>query len=108
MEVWDHDEVIEGGNYMTEQGWKEARRLGRHTIGSNVFRFFEAPCGGRIELAADMDRVDKSFKTRGVGQGSASPPLDVEVPRRCTGPPLTAAVSPDYLRMRLNCSNSSS
>jgi catechol 2,3-dioxygenase-like lactoylglutathione lyase family enzyme len=64
MEVWDHDEVIEGGNYMTEQGWKEARRLGRHTIGSNVFRFFQAPCGGRIELAADMDRVDKSFKTR--------------------------------------------
>ena len=64
LEVWDHDEVIEGGNFMTEQGWKEARRLGRHTIGSNVFRFFQAPCGGRIEYAADMDRVDKSFKTR--------------------------------------------
>jgi catechol 2,3-dioxygenase-like lactoylglutathione lyase family enzyme len=64
MEVWDHDEVIEGGNHMTDQGWKEARRLGRHTIGSNVFRFFHAPCGGRIELAADMDRIDKSFKTR--------------------------------------------
>jgi hypothetical protein len=64
MEVWDHDEVIEGGNYLTEQNWKEARRLGRHTIGSNVFRFFQAPCGGRIELAADMDRIDKSFKTR--------------------------------------------
>ena len=64
MEVWDHDEVIEGGNYMTEQGWKEARRLGRHTIGSNVFRFFHAPCGGRIEFASDMDRMDKSFKTR--------------------------------------------
>ncbi len=64
MEVWDHDEVIEGGNFMTEQGWKEARRLGRHTIGSNVFRFFHAPCGGRIEFAFDMDRMDKSFKTR--------------------------------------------
>jgi hypothetical protein len=64
LEVWDHDEVIEGGNYMTDQGWKEARRLGRHTIGSNVFRFFQAPCGGRIEFAADMDRIDKSFKTR--------------------------------------------
>jgi catechol 2,3-dioxygenase-like lactoylglutathione lyase family enzyme len=64
LEVWDHDEVIEGGNFMTDQGWKEARRLGRHTIGSNVFRFFQAPCGGRIEFAADMDRIDKSFKTR--------------------------------------------
>jgi catechol-2,3-dioxygenase len=64
MEVWDHDEVIEGGNYMTEQGWKESRRYGRHTIGSNVFRFFQSPCGGRLEFASDMDRMDKSFKTR--------------------------------------------
>jgi catechol 2,3-dioxygenase-like lactoylglutathione lyase family enzyme len=64
LEVRDHDEVIEGGNFLTEQGWKESRRLGRHTLGSNVFRFFHSPCGGRIELAHDMDRMDKSFKTR--------------------------------------------
>jgi catechol 2,3-dioxygenase-like lactoylglutathione lyase family enzyme len=64
LEVRDHDEVIEGGNFMTDAGWKESRRLGRHTLGSNVFRFFHSPCGGRIELAHDMDRMDKSFKTR--------------------------------------------
>ncbi len=64
IEVRDFDEVIEAGNFMTEQGWKESRRLGRHTLGSNVFRFIQAPCGGRIEFAHDMDRMDKSWKTR--------------------------------------------
>jgi catechol 2,3-dioxygenase-like lactoylglutathione lyase family enzyme len=62
-EVRDIDEVIEGGNYMLAQGWEEARVLGRHTVGSNVFRFFHAPCGGRVEYAADMSRVDESYET---------------------------------------------
>lgn len=62
-EVAGFDDVIEGGNHMIERGWREARRLGRHTIGSNVFRFIHAPCGGRVELAADMDRVDGSYGT---------------------------------------------
>jgi catechol 2,3-dioxygenase-like lactoylglutathione lyase family enzyme len=60
-EVANFDEVVEGGNHMVACGWKEARRLGRHTIGSNVFRFFHAPCGGRVEYAADMDRVDEGY-----------------------------------------------
>ncbi|WP_030611421.1 VOC family protein [Streptomyces fulvoviolaceus] len=63
-EVPGFDDVIEGGNHMIERGWREARRLGRHTIGSNVFRFLHAPCGGRVEYAADMDRVDASYETR--------------------------------------------
>lgn len=60
-EVSNFDEVVEGGNHMVGSGWKESRRFGRHTIGSNVFRFFMAPCGGRVELAADMDRVDDTY-----------------------------------------------
>jgi catechol 2,3-dioxygenase-like lactoylglutathione lyase family enzyme len=64
VEVRDFDEVIEAGNYMTDRGWKESRRLGRHTLGSNVFRFFNSPCGGRIEFAHDMDRMDKNWQTR--------------------------------------------
>ncbi|MCX4766520.1 VOC family protein [Streptomyces sp. NBC_01275] len=63
-EVPGFDDVIEGGNFMIEKGWREARRLGRHTVGSNVFRFLHAPCGGRVEYAADMDRVDDTFETR--------------------------------------------
>lgn len=63
-EVSGFDDVIEGGNHMLEKGWREARRLGRHTVGSNVFRFIHCPAGGRVELAADMDRVDDSYETR--------------------------------------------
>lgn len=63
-EVGSFDEVIVGANQMIERGWHEARRLGRHTIGSNVFRFIHAPCGGRVEFAADMDRVDDTYPTR--------------------------------------------
>ncbi|GAA5034312.1 VOC family protein [Microbacterium fluvii] len=60
-EVSGFDDVIEGGNHMIQKGWREARRLGRHTVGSNVFRFIHNPAGGRVELAADMDRVDDSY-----------------------------------------------
>jgi hypothetical protein len=60
-EVASLDEVIVGANDMIDRGWHEARRLGRHTVGSNIFRFIHAPCGGRVEFAADMDRVDESY-----------------------------------------------
>jgi catechol 2,3-dioxygenase-like lactoylglutathione lyase family enzyme len=63
-EVAGFDDVIEGANHMIEKGWRESRRLGRHTIGSNVFRFIQSPAGGRVEYAADMDRVDESYETR--------------------------------------------
>jgi catechol 2,3-dioxygenase-like lactoylglutathione lyase family enzyme len=61
FEVARIDEVIVGANDMIEKGWHEARRLGRHTVGSNIFRFIHAPCGGRVEFAADMDRVDENY-----------------------------------------------
>lgn len=64
LEVRDFDEVMEGGNYMIEQRWQESRVAGRHKLGSNIYRFFRCPAGGRIEFAADMDRMDKSFDTR--------------------------------------------
>lgn len=64
FEVPGFDDVVEGGNYMIERGWHEGRRLGRHTVGSNVFRFLASPAGGRAEYAADMDRVDESYGTR--------------------------------------------
>jgi catechol 2,3-dioxygenase-like lactoylglutathione lyase family enzyme len=64
FEVPDFDNVIRGGEYMAAQGWKESRRLGRHLMGSNIFRFFHSPCGGRIEFAADMDRMDRDFQPR--------------------------------------------
>ena len=64
FEVLDFDNVVRAGEYMAARGWKESRRLGRHIMGSNVFRFFHSPCGGRIEFAADMDRMNKDFESR--------------------------------------------
>ncbi|EPX82872.1 Glyoxalase/Bleomycin resistance protein/Dioxygenase superfamily [Rubellimicrobium thermophilum DSM 16684] len=64
VELWDFDAVMEAGNRMIEAGWKESRRPGRHRLGSNVYRFVHAPCGGRLEFVADMDRMDKDWQTR--------------------------------------------
>ncbi|MDE1150523.1 MAG: VOC family protein [Azospirillaceae bacterium] len=64
FEARDFDEVVEGGNHLVEKGWKEARRLGRHTLGSNVFRFFHTPIGCRFEYVSDMDKVEKGIPTR--------------------------------------------
>ncbi len=75
-EVSGFDDVIEGGNHMIEKGWREARRLGRHTVGSNVFRFIHNPAGGRVEYAADMDRVDEGYGTR---VHAATPPHHIWV-----------------------------
>jgi catechol 2,3-dioxygenase-like lactoylglutathione lyase family enzyme len=62
-ECRDFDEVIEGGNFMLGKGWEEARYVGRHQVGSNIYRFFYAPSGGRVEYVCDMTRVDESYET---------------------------------------------
>lgn len=62
-ECRDFDEVIEGGNYMLAKEWEEARYLGRHQVGSNIYRFFYTPSGGRVEYVCDMTRVDETYET---------------------------------------------
>lgn len=64
LELPNFDTVMEAGNHMITQGWKESRRVGRHKLGSNIYRFIHAPFGGRIEFVADMDRMDKSWETK--------------------------------------------
>ena len=64
VELRSFDEVLQAGNRMVDRGWKESRVLGRHLLGSNLYRFFHSPAGGRMEFVTDMDRMDKSFVTR--------------------------------------------
>jgi catechol 2,3-dioxygenase-like lactoylglutathione lyase family enzyme len=87
-ECRDFDEVIEGGNYMLAQGWEEARYLGRHQIGSNVYRFFYTPSGGRCEYVCDMTRVDETYETPRIWEQSPphhiwllKPPKESERPK---------------------------
>lgn len=64
VELRNFDELVQAGNAMIDEGWKESRSMGRHLLGSNIYRFFHSPAGGRIEFIHDMDRMDKTFETR--------------------------------------------
>jgi catechol 2,3-dioxygenase-like lactoylglutathione lyase family enzyme len=59
--VTDFNEVMIGGQAMIEAGWESRLGPGRHVIGSNYFWYFHSPCGGAMELTADMDRADDDW-----------------------------------------------
>lgn len=62
--VDDFNDVVLGGKAMLERGWSPKIGPGRHLIGSNYFWYFESPCGGAMELTADMDRADDDWDVR--------------------------------------------
>ena len=64
FEVRDIDEIILGGKFMMGRGWKPNTSVGRHILGSNLFWYFNNPCGGRTEYYADMDQMDDQWKPR--------------------------------------------
>jgi hypothetical protein len=64
LEMCDLDALIAAGNHMIDRRWRESRVLGRHRLGSNLYRFFVSPAGGRLEFEHDMDRLDERFQTR--------------------------------------------
>ena len=64
FEVRDIDEIILGGKFMMGRGWKPNTSVGRHILGSNLFWYFDNPCGGRTEYYADMDQMDDDWKPR--------------------------------------------
>jgi catechol 2,3-dioxygenase-like lactoylglutathione lyase family enzyme len=64
FEVRDFDEIIFGGKNMRQKGWTPFSPPGRHILGSNLFWYFDNPCGGKVEYFADMDVMDDEFKTR--------------------------------------------
>jgi catechol 2,3-dioxygenase-like lactoylglutathione lyase family enzyme len=57
-------EIIVGGKFMLGHDWKPATTPGRHVMGSNLFWYFESPCGGNTEYFADMDLMDDGWKPR--------------------------------------------
>jgi catechol 2,3-dioxygenase-like lactoylglutathione lyase family enzyme len=64
FEVRDIDEIILGGKHMKSRGWQANTPVGRHILGSNLFWYFNNPCGGRTEYYADMDQMDDKWKPR--------------------------------------------
>jgi hypothetical protein len=64
FEVPTFDEVMLGGQYMKQQGWKPANKPGRHIVGSNTYWNFVSPCGGNTEYFSDMDMMDDNWQPR--------------------------------------------
>ena len=64
FEVGGLDEIVLGGKFMVDRGWKPDSPVGRHVLGSNLFWYFNNPCGGRTEYYADMDQMDDKWKPR--------------------------------------------
>jgi hypothetical protein len=64
FEVASFDEIIVGGKYMLSRDWKPETTPGRHVMGSNLFWYFESPCGGSTEYFSDMDLMDDGWKPR--------------------------------------------
>ncbi|PZQ24503.1 MAG: bleomycin resistance protein [Sphingopyxis macrogoltabida] len=62
--VTDFNEIVMAGTRMLEKGWAPEMGPGRHIIGSNYFWYFKSPCGGAMELTADMDRADDDWQMR--------------------------------------------
>ena len=58
------NDVVTGGPNMVKKGYKAYSSPGRHIMGSNVFWYFNAVCGGQTEYSADMDCLDDNWKPR--------------------------------------------
>jgi len=58
------NDVVSGGHNMLKKGYKAYSSPGRHIMGSNMFWYFNAVCGGQTEYSADMDCLDDNWKTR--------------------------------------------
>lgn len=59
--VEDIDELMVGGNYMEQRGWKRVIGPGRHRVASALFFYLKGPCGGEVEYGADTDYLDDSW-----------------------------------------------
>jgi catechol 2,3-dioxygenase-like lactoylglutathione lyase family enzyme len=64
FEVGGFDEIVLGGRFMQQRGWSADSPVGRHVLGSNLFWYFNNPCGGRTEYFADMDQLNDKWKPR--------------------------------------------
>jgi hypothetical protein len=64
--VRDFTDVMNGGVSLLKSGWDPQFGPGRHIMGANYFWYFKSPCGGAMELTADMDRVNDAWEPREV------------------------------------------
>ena len=64
FELNNFDEIMGGGKFMEEKGWKANTKPGRHIMGSNIFWYFKNPSGGATEYFSDMDVFDDNWQPK--------------------------------------------
>jgi catechol 2,3-dioxygenase-like lactoylglutathione lyase family enzyme len=60
FEVVDLDDVVHGGQWLKDKGYKHAWGVGRHVQGSQIFDYWRDPFGNKIEHWTDGDLVNDS------------------------------------------------
>jgi catechol 2,3-dioxygenase-like lactoylglutathione lyase family enzyme len=60
FEVVDLDDVLHGGQWLKDKGYKHAWGIGRHVQGSQIFDYWRDPFGNKIEHWTDGDLVNDS------------------------------------------------
>ncbi|MDO9603107.1 MAG: VOC family protein [Hydrogenophaga sp.] len=63
-------ELIQNGHRFTEAGYQAFWGPGRHIFGSNWFWYFNSPFGCHVEMDADMDLHDNTWKPRVASLGT--------------------------------------
>jgi len=63
FEMRDTDAVMRGMGRLKDAGYPSVWGPGRHGPGNNTFAYFVAPFGACVEYAAEVQRVDDSYKT---------------------------------------------
>lgn len=82
FEVADLDDLMAGGRYLAEKGYRHEWGVGRHVLGSQVFDYWRDPWGNRVEHWTDGDLFDAHAPTNitdiptmlGHQWGPAAPP----------------------------------
>ena len=64
FEVPRIDDIIVGAKNLQDKNWTQATSLGRHVLGSNLYWYFQNPCGGLAEYFTDMDVADDDWVAR--------------------------------------------
>ncbi|MEY4579563.1 MAG: hypothetical protein RL701_4266 [Pseudomonadota bacterium] len=71
-EVVDADAVGTGQRLLRERGWKHAWGIGRHILGSQIFDYWQDPCGDKHEhyCDGDMFTADRPIGVHSVSRGA--------------------------------------
>jgi catechol 2,3-dioxygenase-like lactoylglutathione lyase family enzyme len=83
FEVLDLDDVMQGGAYLKQRGYRHSWGVGRHIQGSQIFDYWRDPFGNKIEHWTDGDLVNDDTPTGRAPVGSDelsqwAPPITAE------------------------------